>query len=290
MKSRSGVVLPAYNEADVIDDVIAGIREVCPAAQIIVVDDASTDDTSARATEAGASVVRHQYNMGNGAAVKTGIRHAKGDYVVLMDGDGQHDPADTPRLLEHFPEYDMVVGARSRRTQASWGRVIANGVYNTFATYVTGRRIEDLTSGFRAIKRTLARQFLYLLPNTFSYPTTITLACLRAGFSLKYVPISANKRVGRTKIRPWTDGTRFLLIILRVSTLFSPLKVFLPVSLLCLAVGGGFAIYRLLTDSFFSPSAQLLLVAGMIIFMLGLISEQVTALRYQDSEDVEWPG
>ena len=281
------IVIPAYNEAAVIGDVVARARSVCPDAEIIVVDDGSTDDTAARARQAGALVVRHPYNKGNGAAVKTGIRHTMGDYIVLIDGDGQHDAADIPRLLSYFPEYDMVVGARQMVSQANWARAIVNGIYNAFATYVTGERIKDLTSGFRAIKRPLARQFLYLLPNTFSYPTTITLACLRAGFSVRYVPILANRRVGRSKIKPLTDATRFLLIILRIATFFSPMKVFLPVSMSCLFVGAGFAIHRLLRYHFFSPSAQLLIVAGLLIFMLGLISEQVAGLRFQHSEDVE---
>ena len=284
------VVMPAFEEGDIVGQVVAQTRQACPGAEIIVVDDGSTDDTAERARQAGAIVIRHPSNKGNGAAVKTGIRRATGDYVVLMDADGQHDPRGIADLVACFPQYDMVVGARKRSDQATWGRVVANAVFNLFASYAAGERVQDLTSGFRALKRSVARQFVYLLPNSFSYPTTLTLACLRAGFSLKYVPIRANKRVGKTKIRPLFDGVRFLLIILRIATLFSPMRVFLPVSLLFLSGGLGLAIFRLVHDRYFSPGAQLLIVAGLLMFMLGLVSEQIAALRFQYSEDPEDSG
>ena len=275
------IVIPAHNEAAVIGDVVARARDVCPDAEIIVVDDGSTDDTAARAREAGALVVQHPYNKGNGAAVKRGIRQALGDLIVLMDGDGQHDAADIPRLLEHFPEFDMVVGARGWRSQANWSRALANKVFSLFASYITGEHIPDLTSGLRAIKRTLAKRYAYLLPNGFSYPTTITMALLRAGYAVKYVPITATDRQGQSKLRPLSDGLRFLVIILKIGTLFEPFKVFLPVSMLCLSLGLGYGGYALFWEHRFSGLAQLLVITGLLVFMMGLIAEQIAALRME---------
>jgi len=234
---KISVVIPAHNESKSIGEVIQSIREHVPGCEILVVDDASTDDTSEKAKEAGARVFSHPYNMGNGAAVKTGIRKATGDKIVLIDGDGQHDPSDIPKLLEASSDYDMVVGARDHRTHANVFRRFANFVYNQLASYVTKINVKDLTSGFRVMDREIVMRHLSLLPNSFSYPTTITLSYLRNGRSICYMPITALKRKGKSKISVMHDGIRFLLIIIKISTLFSPLLVFLPVSLSFVVLG-----------------------------------------------------
>ena len=242
------VILPAYNEAENIAALIRQIQGVLDAAgrtcEILVVDDGSDDGTGAQAAQAGAVVIRHPYNIGNGAAVKTGIRHARGQVLVMLDADGQHPPEDIPRLLALIGEYDMVVGARSAASDTALHRDIANQLYNLLASYVSGRKIEDLTSGFRAIKASVARGFVYLLPNRFSYPTTITLATIRSGRSLAYVPIASRRRQGRSKIRLLRDGIRFLLIIAKIATFYSPLKVFIPVSVSMFLTGFGYGLFK----------------------------------------------
>jgi glycosyltransferase involved in cell wall biosynthesis len=283
------IIIPAYNEAEVIGRVLSSIHEGLAKHpinyEIIVVDDGSTDETSAAALDAGARVVRHAYNMGNGSAVKSGIRNARGKVVVLMDGDGQHDPHDIPRLLAEIPKHGMVVGARTRDSETKFHRDFANWIYNRLASYICGRSIPDLTSGFRAIRTGLARQFLYLLPNTFSYPTTITLAILRAGHCVKYIPIKTAKRVGRSKIRLLHDGSRFLVIILKIATLFSPMKIFFPISVGVAGLGVFWYLYTYFTIGHRLPSASVILIlAGILFFLIGLISEQIAQLRYDRSE------
>ncbi len=288
MKDKPGVtvVIPAFNEEAAIGETVAKIRRLYPDFQIIVVDDGSSDNTAEVAAKAGAEVIRHPYNIGNGAAVKTGIRNAAGRYVVLMDGDGQHRPEDIPRLLEEMKRYDMVVGARDARGQASLGRRIANWCYNKLASYVGKFPIKDLTSGFRVFETDTVRRYLYLFPNTFSYPTTSTLAYLRSGLTIKYVPIKVSKRIGKSKISTLRDGSRFILIILRIATLFSPLRIFLPISFLFFSVG---LLYYLYTYTFFhrfTNMSALLLSVSVMVFLLGLVSEQITQMRYDRVEDV----
>ncbi|TSE27978.1 Undecaprenyl-phosphate 4-deoxy-4-formamido-L-arabinose transferase [Tepidimonas thermarum] len=276
------VVLPARNEAAAIGQTVARIRTLYPEAEIVVVDDGSTDDTARVAAEAGARVVRHPYGMGNGAAIKTGARAAKGDIIVFMDADGQHDPADIPRLLAKFDEgYDMVVGARGAGSQASVGRGLANALYNRLASWMVDHPVADLTSGFRAVRADKFREFLYLLPNGFSYPTTITMAFFRSAYSVAYVPITAHKRIGTSHIRPLRDGLRFLLIIFKIATLYAPLKLFGPVALGFLATGLGWYAHTYLTEGRFTNMSALLLSAGVIVFLIGLISEQITNLTYK---------
>ena len=289
--SKVSVIIPAKNEAAALPAVLGRLHAVFakrPGAdehEIVVVDDGSTDGTSEAAAKAGARVVRHPYSMGNGAAVKAGMRAAAGDVLVLMDADGQHEPEDIPALLDAMTGYAMVVGARTKGTGTGAHRGLANSVYNALASYVVGRRIEDLTSGFRAMDAEHARRFIYLLPNTFSYPTTITLAFFRAGLPVRYVPIEAKQRVGRSHIRIVRDGIRFLLIILRISTIFSPMKVFLPLSAALFAVGAGrWAWTYFLQSGRFTNGSQLAIVTSLIVFSLALISEQVAALRFDRSE------
>jgi glycosyltransferase involved in cell wall biosynthesis len=283
------IVIPAMNEERVIGGVIAGIHAVMKEQgfvyEILVVDDGSSDSTADVAREYGARVVRHAYNMGNGAAVKTGIRNAQGQAIVMMDGDGQHAPTDIPRLLQELSTHGMVVGARTRESHTSWYRDIANWIYNFLASYICGRPILDLTSGFRAIHASLARQFLYLLPNTFSYPTTLTLATIRAGHCVKYIPIIVGKRVGQSKIKLLRDGMRFLIIILKIATLFSPIKIFLPISMAVTGLGVGWYLFTLITfGQKMPPASVILIITGIQFFLIGLVSEQIAQLRYDQSE------
>ncbi len=278
------IVIPAKNEAATIADVVATARSEYPEAEIIVVDDGSTDATANLAEEAGASVVRHPESLGNGAAVKSGARAATGEILALMDGDGQHDPRELATLLARLDEgYQMAVGARDSGSHASVGRWFANGLYNEIASLLTGRRISDLTSGFRAVRASMFKQFLYLLPNGFSYPTTITMAFLRSGYAVCYEPINAAERSGKSHIRPIRDGIRFLVIIFKIATLYSPLKIFLPVSAIFFTTGVGYYAYTYFTAGRFTNMSLLMISAAIIIFLIGLISEQITALTYSRS-------
>ncbi|MFZ2418917.1 MAG: glycosyltransferase family 2 protein [Smithellaceae bacterium] len=289
IKPEISILIPAVNEAEIIADIIGRVCVTMDGLnrlyEILVIDDGSTDETALRAQNAGARVISHPYNIGNGAAVKTGIRQAKGDILVMMDGDGQHNPEDIPKLLEKIGPYDMVVGARTGDSESHFHRDAANGFYNLFASYICKRKIQDLTSGFRAIKADIAGQFVPLLPNTFSYPTTITMAILRSGFSLAYVPIRANRCVGKSKIKLIRDGSRFLLIMLKIATLFSPMRVFFPVSIAMFLTGVGYGIFRILfMGGRYGSTSAMLITMSVMIFMIGLVSEQIAQLRYDRSE------
>ncbi|KAA8733310.1 glycosyltransferase family 2 protein [Acinetobacter qingfengensis] len=282
---KISVVLPAKNESAAIGQTIAQIQALQLIDEIIVVNDGSTDSTKEVAEHAGAIVVTHPYSKGNGAAIKTGARTATGNIIIFMDADGQHDPNDIPRLLEKIEQgYDLVVGARQRGSQASLGRGVANGLYNGLATYMTEQKVEDLTSGFRAVQADKFREFLYLLPNGFSYPTTSTMAFFRAGYSVTYVPIHAAKRIGKSHIKPLKDGIRFFLIIFKIATLFSPLKMFLPIAVLLFLIATGWYGYTLYSYNRFTNMSALLYTGSIMIFLMGLISEQVTALMYKDNK------
>lgn len=274
------ILLPAYDEEGSIKSTINSIQELYPDFEILVVDDGSSDNTLREAMATGANVWPHPYNIGNGAAIKSGLRCARGEYIVMMDADGQHDPAEIAKLLEVKDRYDMVVGARTRQGQASWHRSVANWIYNGLASYVTKFPIGDLTSGFRLVKKDTVSQFIYLLPNTFSYPTTLTMAYLRSGRSIKYIPIETRQRTGKSKIRIFQDGTRFFLIITKIATLFSPLRVFLPVSAMFFLTGLCYYLYTFITSHRFSNMSALLLSTSVLIFMMGLVSEQISQMRY----------
>lgn len=277
------VVLPAKNEAGAVGATVERILALLAEVEVIVVDDGSTDETRKVAEAAGARVVSHPYSKGNGAAIKTGARAATGEIVVFMDADGQHDPADIPRLLKLIEQgHDMVVGARQKGSQASVGRSLANGLYNRLASWMTGHRVEDLTSGFRAVRAEKFREFLYLLPNGFSYPTTSTMAFFRAGYSVAYVPIHAAKRIGISHIRLLRDGSRFLLIIFKIGTLFSPVKIFVPVALAMFMLASGWYGYTLYSFGRFTNMSALLYSGSVMVFLMGLISEQITALMYKE--------
>jgi glycosyltransferase involved in cell wall biosynthesis len=276
------VIIPAHDEANCIGELVSRIRSVHPDFEIIVIDDGSTDQTVAKALEAGATVYSHPYNIGNGAAIKSGMRVATGDILVMMDGDGQHDPAVIDTMLALFPDYDMVVGARSFSGQASMGRAFANKTYNWLASYVAKFAIKDLTSGFRAVKASVARSFIYLIPNTYSYPTTLTLGVLRSGWSVKYVPIDVKARhSGRSGIRIYRDGVRFLMIIIKICTLFSPLRIFLPVSFFLFLIGALHYLHSYWVSGRFPNMSALMFMTSVIIFMIGLVSEQICQMRYE---------
>ena len=277
------IVLPARNESASLQFLLPELQRQAPGAELIVVDDGSTDDTAALCRANGVTCISHPYAMGNGAAVKTGARVAKGEILVFMDADGQHKPEDIPRLLEKLAQgNDMAVGARSKASQAGVHRAVANGFYNRLASWVTNQKIADLTSGFRAVNAAKFRQFLYLLPNGFSYPTTITMSFFRAGYGVAYVPIDAPKRIGTSHVRLARDGIRFLLIIFKICTLYSPLKLFFPISMAFLATGLGYSAYTLLALHRFTNMSALLVITAILIFLIGLISEQITLLIYKD--------
>jgi glycosyltransferase involved in cell wall biosynthesis len=278
------VIMPAYNEELAIGATVKRVRELYPDFEILVVDDGSTDATREVAEAAGARVVKHPYNIGNGAAVKDGLRAAKGDWVLLMDADGQHKPEDIARLLEHKDRFDMVVGARTSDSDTSLHRDIANKIYNSFASYITKFKVEDLTSGFRLMKREVVRQYIYLLPNTFSYPSTITLAYLRSGRSVKYIPIDTRVRLGKSKIKLLQDGSRFFLIITKIATLFSPLRIFLPVSIGFFLLGLLYYVYTYIVSGRLTNMVVLLFSISVVVFLIGLVSEQISQMRYDRIE------
>jgi glycosyltransferase involved in cell wall biosynthesis len=279
--SSVSVVVPAYHEGAVIADVVAALSAAGPWHEIIVVDDGSRDETAARAAAAGATVVTHPYNKGNGAAVKTGIRRATGEYVLIVDGDGQHRPDDARRLVSRLGEYDLVIGARSSDTQATHARRFGNTALNRLASYLTGREIPDLTSGFRAARSAHLREFLHLLPNGFSTPTTTTLAFIKAGYNVAFEPVDARPRVGTSKVRLARDGAKFFIIILKVVTLFSPLRVFLPISIASFLLGSAYGIWTIAQQSKIPNGAVLLILFAAVVFLVGLVSEQIAALRFE---------
>lgn len=276
------VIIPAYNEEGAIADTVMAIQELeLPSFELLVIDDGSSDATARVAAAAGAKVISHPYNIGNGAAVKTGIRSARGRVLVFLDGDGQHDPKDIARLVAHIPKYHMVVGARQRGSETHVHRDLANLIYNKFASFLSSFDIKDLTSGFRAMRHQDAVRFCDMFPNTFSYPTTSTLAFLRSGRSVKYVPIKTRFRVGKSKIKLLHDGFEFLLIILKIAMSFSPLRVFLPISAFLFFLGVGRYVQTYVEYGRFTNFSHLLVTTSVIIFTLGLIAEQIASLRLE---------
>ena len=279
------IILPCKNEGASVPLLLTQLKKLFPVAEIIVVNDGSTDDIVEICLSYKVKLVSNPYSMGNGAAIKNGARAATGDILVFMDADGQHDPQDVAPLLAKITQgYDMVVGARSGKSQASYGRHLANYIYNRLSSWMVGHTVHDLTSGFRAARASKFKEFLHMLPNGFSYPTTITMAFFRAGYSVGYVPIHAAKREGKSHIKPLTDSLRFFLIIFKVGTLYSPLKLFLPVSLAHFAVGLSYYAYTYIMSARFTNMSALLFTTAMIIFMIGLVSEQITNILYSNKE------
>lgn len=274
------VLIPAFNEAGAIGRVVAALQPAANWREIIVIDDGSTDGTAEAAIAAGATVVRHPYNKGNGAAVKSGLRAAQGEFILILDADGQHRAADADRLIAPLGEYDLVIGARTRDMQASWQRGLGNRFLNWLASYLTGRTIPDLTSGMRAGRRSCFMEFINLLPNGFSTPTTTTLSFIKAGYNVRFEPISVEARVGTSKIKLARDGSKFILIIIRVMTIFSPLRVFLPVAAASFLLGTAYAVWTIATQHHVTNSSVLLIVLAVLLFGLGLVSEQIATLRF----------
>ena len=284
--AKISIILPAKNEAASLRSLLPKIQGAMPDVELVVVNDGSTDDTAAICSQYVTKLVTHPYGMGNGAAVKAGARAAQGEILVFMDADGQHQPQDIPLLLDKLNDgYDMVVGARSRRSQAGMHRAVANGFYNRLASWMVGQKVDDLTSGFRVVRADKFRKFLYMLPNGFSYPTTITMSFFRAGYAVGYVPIHAPKRIGiSSHMRIVRDGVRFLLIIFKIGTLYSPLKLFFPISMFFFLLGCSNYLYTFLAVHRFTNMSALLLITAMVVFLIGLVSEQITMLAYKDSE------
>jgi len=279
--AQTSVVIPAYNEGQAIGRVVSTLVASARWHEILVIDDGSTDDTGAVALQYGATVVRHPYNKGNGAAVKSGIRRATGEYTLIIDGDGQHRTEDAIRIVGQLGTFDLVVGARNGRTHASAIRRLGNGALNWLAGYLSGTRIPDLTSGFRAARTAYLREFIHLLPNGFSSPTTITLSFLKAGYNVAFESIDAETRVGRSKIKLLSDGLIFLLIVFRVITIFSPLRIFFPISAAAFTLGAGYAVWTIATQSHITNSSVLLIMLAVVVFLVGLVSEQIASLRFE---------
>ena len=275
------VVIPAMNEEHAIGGVVSQLRQAASWHEVLVIDDGSTDATAARATDGGALVIRHPYNKGNGAAVKTGIRNATGEFLLIIDADGQHAPADALRLISRLGEYDLVVGARDGTTQATSARRGGNTLLNWLASYLTGRKIPDLTSGFRGARLSCLREFLHLLPNGFSTPTTTTLAFIKAGYNVAFEPIEARPRQGTSKIRFARDGAKFLLILLKIVTIFSPLKIFIPISAAAFASGAAYGLWNVLSHGRIPNGSVLLVLFAVVVFLVGLVSEQIASLRFE---------
>ena len=279
--SHTSVIVPAFNEGLSVRQLVVDLQNVARWHEILVIDDGSSDDTGEQAAAGGARVIHHPYNKGNGAAVKTGIRQASGTFVLIVDADGQHQPGDALRLVNQLNEFELVVGARSMATQASLSRRLGNSLLNNLASYLTNRPIPDLTSGFRAARRDCLLEFLHLVPNGFSTPTTTTLAFLKAGYSVQFVPIEAATRQGSSKIRLGSDGAKFVLILLKLITIFSPLRIFVPVSLATFTLGAAYAVWTILTQSHVTNSSVLLILLSVIMFLIGLVSEQIASLRFE---------
>jgi glycosyltransferase involved in cell wall biosynthesis len=283
--SSVSIVIPAKDEEQSIAAVVSRLTADAHWHEVIVVDDASDDATGERARTAGACVIRHPYNKGNGAAVKTGARHATGEFILILDGDGQHSTADAQRIAARLGEYDLVVGARSAATQATLTRRGGNAILNWLASYLTGRPIPDLTSGFRGIRRSVLAEFLHLLPNGFSTPTTTTLACIKAGYNVAFEPVEAQARVGRSKMRVARDGARFFLILLKIITLFSPLRIFAPISAAAFAAGAAYGAINFAVAGRIPNGAVVLLLFAVMVFLVGLVSEQIASLRFAGRSD-----
>ncbi len=280
------LVLPAKNEAPGLRKLLPALLKTFPHAEIIVVNDGSTDETEMVCKQYAIQLISHPYSMGNGAAIKTGARHAANDKIVFMDADGQHDPNDIPRLLEKMDNgYEMVVGARLKSTHASLPRQIANSAYNQLASIMTGYKIEDLTSGFRAVRTRHFCEFLYLLPNGFSYPTTSTMAFFRSGLPVGYIPIQANKREGRSHIKLLRDGLRFFIIILKIGALFSPMRLFLPIATTLFTIGISYYGYTYFSDGRFTNMSALLFISSLLTFLIGILSEQISSLHYKGAQE-----
>jgi len=273
------IIIPAYNEEEGIRSVINGLKSMPDKYEILVVDDGSTDNTFKIASETGVRVIRQPYNKGYGAALKTGIRNAKSNLVLFMDADGQHQTSDIKEIMRYTGNYDMVVGARTKRTKISFLRKPGKKILAIIANYLAGMKIPDLNSGFRVIKKDVVMEFMHILPNSFSFTTTITLGCIMAGYSIKYVPINMLERVGTSKINPFRDGSRFILLMIRTIMLFNPLKIFLPISVIIFLLGISDLTYELIYYFNVSSLSILLFLSSLIVFFIGIMADQISMMR-----------
>ena len=276
------IIIPAYQEEEAIGQVVANVLRVarelgCPY-EVLVVDDGSTDNTGGAARYAGAQVLVHPYNRGYGAALKTGIRAATSRTVLFLDADGQHDPEDIRCLLAERKVYDMVVGARRRSQGAPLWRKPGKLFLGWLANNLTGRNIPDLKSGFRAIAREMALRFLPIMPDGFSFSTTSTIAAFRGGYKVQYIPIQVAHRVGKSTVT-MIDGFKTIMLIIRIVTLFAPLRVFLPVSAATFVLGVGFVIQGYLSAGAASIKGIMVILASILFFLFGILVDQVTAIR-----------
>ena len=282
------IVLPALNEEKGLERLLPELRKLYPTYEILVIDDGSTDSTKSICINNKVKVFSHPYPMGNGAAIKSGARHATGDIIVFMDADGQHNPNDIKLLIEKLinEQYDMVVGARVLSAHSSPMKRAGNWFYNRFASIMTGHRILDLTSGFRVVKADIFRKFLYLLPNGFSYPTTSTMAFFRSAHPVGYISIHSGTRQKGThsNIKILKDGIRFFLIIIKIGALYSPMRLFLPLSALFFLSGLTYYAYTYIISNRFTNMSALLILASLMIFLIGILSEQISSLHYRDNE------
>jgi glycosyltransferase involved in cell wall biosynthesis len=284
-RKNISIIIPACNEENGLTLILPRLMELYGDTEIIVVNDCSTDNTKAICMQYNVKVIDSPYKMGNGAAVKAGVREATGDSLVFMDADGQHQPDDIKILLEKMDEgFDMVVGARERGSHHNVYRLFANSFYNFLASWITSHTILDLTSGFRVVNAIKFKEFLHLLPNGFSYPTTITMAFFRAAFSICYVKVNVKERIGSSHIRPFRDGIRFLLIIFKIGTLYSPLKFFAPISLIIFMTGLSYYVYTFINQRQFTNMSALLFTTSILVFFIGIVSEQLTMLSYKDKQ------
>ncbi len=282
--NKISLVIPAKNEAEGLAGFLTELKTKYPQFEIIVVNDASTDNTKEVAEQAQVQVITHPYSIGNGGSIKTGARNATREYILFMDGDGQHRVEDIEKLITKFQQgFDMVVGFREKSSQANFSRWVGNRFYNYIASIIVRQKILDLTSGFRIVKRDLFMEFLHLLPNGFSYPSTITMAFFRSGYAVGYEKIIVNPRKGKSHLRLFSDGLKFMLIIYKMTTLYSPFKVFLPFAALHFLAGVLNYAYTFSTQGRFTNMSAVFLSASVIIFLIGLVSEQITALMYQRS-------
>ena len=284
--SDINIIIPSKNEEKTLKVLTDDIASKCPNISITVIDDGSTDQTTQLELNKNVTLISHPYSMGNGASIKTGARNSTSKYLIFMDADGQHDPVYIDDFIKLLDEgFDMVIGERDKSGQATFFRRLANSTYNKIASYMTGHSIKDLTSGYRAVNASKFKRFLYLLPNGFSYPTTSTMAFFRNGYSIRYLPIQVNKRSGSSHINIFKDGVKFFTIILKIGALFSPMRLFLPVSLLLFTVGINYYLYTYLSSGRFTNMSALLITTSIIIFLMGIISEQISALHYKNTED-----
>jgi len=274
------IVIPVYNEegaiGDDLDTIIATMKRSGYTYELIVVDDGSTDRTADIARAKGVKMIQHPINRGTGAARRTGILQARGEIIVMTDGDGTYPNQDIPHLLEYLPAFDQVVGARtSEQGSFRFLRAPTKWFIRKLACYLTGMDIPDLNSGLRAFKREVMLKFLYLIPDGFSCVSTMTLAFLCNGYTNKYVPIDYYKRIGRSKFHPINDTYNYVLTVIRMVMYFNPLKVFLPSSFVLFLLGAAKTIYDNFVNLRIRESDVIMIVVSIVIGMMGLLADLI---------------